>query len=520
MDTERALQRAYDIETSPVTPERVTDINQLALAYFQRAFPGSWAQTYLQRRFDQDLTGHPTIRPGYAPAGWTGLVRHLRHAGVGEEEMLAAGVATTASTGRLIDRFRDRAILPLTHDGRVLAFVGRRHPDLTDHPESDDQPERQHAPKRGQHDRQHGPKYLNTATTVAYSKSAQLYVPDPTLLDRGAIPVLVEGPMDAIAVSLASSGRHVGVAPLGTALSDQQATQLAQHHHRTGVDPAVATDADLAGRLAAQRAYWTLSLHGMDPALAALPPGADPADLYAADGGRRLQHALQGARPLADTLVEERLAHLPPRQAVDAAVAVVAARPSQHWAAAANVLTRRTAQPRPAIDRRLLSAVRAWTTDPRRATETAVGDLRTVRERLQHAAQREQSATRPGPGTSARRWQPVARAIDPRLVHQDDWPALAEVMDQLDGPHLDVAATARALVRTTPLSDDAARDLRYRLLNTAQLLDTARSLAPGRWNGADNPPQVVPRTGAPATVPARRDTVVVSREDRGATGPR
>ena len=48
--------------------------------------------------------------------------------------MLAAGVATTASTGRLIDRFRDRVVFPITHQGQILGFVGRRNPT---HPDDD-----------------------------------------------------------------------------------------------------------------------------------------------------------------------------------------------------------------------------------------------------------------------------------------------------------------------------------------------------------------------------------------------
>ena len=42
--------------------------------------------------------------------------------------MLAAGVATRARTGRLIDRFRDRVMFPIEHHGDVLGFVGRRRP--------------------------------------------------------------------------------------------------------------------------------------------------------------------------------------------------------------------------------------------------------------------------------------------------------------------------------------------------------------------------------------------------------
>ena len=55
--------------------------------------------------------------------------------------------------------------------------------------------------------------------------------------------------MDAIAVTIGASGSYVGVAPLGTSLTSEQAAQLG----RLGVDPIVATDADLAGQVAAER---------------------------------------------------------------------------------------------------------------------------------------------------------------------------------------------------------------------------------------------------------------------------
>ena len=89
------------------------------------------------------------------PAGpdWSTI---LRSRGVTDQEMIAAGVATVASTGRLIDRFRDRVIFPIIHNGEILGFVGRRHPDLTD-------------TDRG------GPKYLNTADTPLFHKGAQLF---------------------------------------------------------------------------------------------------------------------------------------------------------------------------------------------------------------------------------------------------------------------------------------------------------------------------------------------------------
>ena len=52
---------------------------------------------------------------GYAPPGWTGLVDHLARLGYSDAQIEAAGMASRARTGRLVDRFRDRLILPV-HD--------------------------------------------------------------------------------------------------------------------------------------------------------------------------------------------------------------------------------------------------------------------------------------------------------------------------------------------------------------------------------------------------------------------
>ena len=221
--------------------------------------------------------------------------------------MLTAGVATRARTGRLIDRFRDRIIFPITnHDGEVLGFVGRRHPDLTDTALA-------------------GPKYLNTAETPLFHKGAQLF--GAQNLAAGQIPVIVEGPIDAIAVTLAGGGRYVGVAPLGTSLTDEQATQLAHH----GIDPIVATDADIPGQVAAERAFWHLTPHGLNPRYATWPDGTDPADVLTRHGPHTLLAALDRAQPLGDALVEERLAHLPARQARAEAIRIIAAQPPTQW---------------------------------------------------------------------------------------------------------------------------------------------------------------------------------------------
>ena len=213
---------------------RLTLVNAMAMSFYAARIDTGWAGAYLDDRLPGWRTSAHTSA-GYAPASWTALVDHLGGRGVTDDELLQTGLATRARTGNLIDRFRDRAILSITDEHQILGFVARRHPDLTD-------------------DDRCGPKYLNTSDTVLFHKGAQLYGTIPELLDLGAVPVLVGGAIDAMAVTLAANGRYVGVAPLGTALTDEQARQLAT----LSTHPIVATDGDLPGRVAAERDCWRL----------------------------------------------------------------------------------------------------------------------------------------------------------------------------------------------------------------------------------------------------------------------
>ena len=161
----------------PTPDSRLLTPDSQALAFYQDCYRGSWAQEHLRDRFNTDLADHPAIRPGYAPDSWNALTRHLQRHGASDEELIAAGLAVPASTGRLIDRFRDRVLFPIAHDQQILGFVGRCHPDQTD-------------PRV--------PKYLNTGDTILYRKSDQLFIAgDPDALTHGAHPVLTEGPAGA-----------------------------------------------------------------------------------------------------------------------------------------------------------------------------------------------------------------------------------------------------------------------------------------------------------------------------------
>jgi len=219
-----------------------------------------------------------------------------------------------------------------------------------------------------------GPTYLNTADSLVFSKGAQLYglAEAAAALAAGAVPVLVEGPLDALAVTLAAGGDAggdaVGVAPLGTAFTDLQADSLrpylpgqpadptvtkqstqaagqAAHdpHPRPGV--VVGTDADNAGRTAATAAYWKLVARGANPGHLTLPDGLDSAELLSTAGPQALRAAITAARAgdstLARTLVTDRVAGYADQlhtaegtvHAIRAAANVIGALPPQHWAA-------------------------------------------------------------------------------------------------------------------------------------------------------------------------------------------
>ncbi|MDQ3384332.1 MAG: transfer protein Tra, partial [Actinomycetota bacterium] len=116
-DLDRAHERHLRAEESPVPVQRLAHVNAMALGYYEQQLTrGGWARDYLTDRFGQDVAGHPHVRPGYAPPGWTRLRDHLRTQGVTDTELTATGLATTTKDGRLIDRFRDRVTFPITDE--------------------------------------------------------------------------------------------------------------------------------------------------------------------------------------------------------------------------------------------------------------------------------------------------------------------------------------------------------------------------------------------------------------------
>ena len=292
VDVHQAETADPEPEEDPAGRDRLLAVVAAAEGFYRSQTTGSWVPAYLA---DRGLAA-VTARAGYAPAGWSTAVDHLRSAGFADRELLAAGIARTSSRGNLIDAFRDRVVLPVYNpDGQVVAFTGRRKPHTVD---------------------EHNPKYINSPSTELYSKTDLPYGLHPRAvqaLQAGADLAVVEGPMDAEAINLATGGRTVAIASLGTALTAEQLATVDQLAPLRGRSVVTALDTDEAGSAAAVRAYDLLRGAGVDdPGAVALPDGRkDPAETLAGDGPQQLAASVSDTRPLADLVVNDVLSRWP-----------------------------------------------------------------------------------------------------------------------------------------------------------------------------------------------------------------
>jgi len=257
-----------------------------AARFFAARLAGSWVPAYLAGRgFGEQALCLWTV--GYAPAGWRVLTVHLRDLGYGDGAIQAAGLARRTRRGVLVDFFRDRAMFGIRWpDGTLAGFIGRARPGGS----------------------RPGPVYLNSRTTGLYRKGSLLFglYEGRRALAAGARPVLVEGPLDAIAVS--GAGSYAGVSPCGTALTPAQVALLARTCDLRRAGVVVAFDADRAGRRATVRAHHLLCGVTDDAVAAVLPAGQDPAGFRREHGGRALAGRLDAGVPLVDLVIDETVA--------------------------------------------------------------------------------------------------------------------------------------------------------------------------------------------------------------------
>jgi DNA primase len=290
------------VHTDPLAPHmaasELQDIGHALRAaerFYLGCLDGSWAADYLVARgFDRATARRWRI--GYAFGGWTTVTAHLRRHGFTDGTIRAAGLARLSSRGALIDHFRDRVMLPIRDErGILVAFIGRARPDA--------------GPVV--------PKYLNSPETAAYTKGNILFGLHESrrCLARGATPVIVEGPFDAIAVTVASPGRYAGLAPCGTALTARQVEAMARVADLDQAGVLVALDGDAAGQRATIKAYQVLLTVTSRMTAAILPGGRDPAQILQEDGAAALVGALGLSKPLAEVIVDAHIERWVPQLA-------------------------------------------------------------------------------------------------------------------------------------------------------------------------------------------------------------
>ncbi len=257
------------------------EVMELAAVYFEeqlRGQAGGEARAYLDRRDLSEAT-RKKFRLGYSLSGRYALRDHLASKGVDRDLMLELGLLT-APEGVSVpyDKFRDRIMFPILDiRGRVVAFGGRA----------------MQADAKA--------KYMNSPETPLFHKGRMLYnlhAARKSAHDKSRI-VAVEGYVDVIAMTLA--GYPETVAPLGTALTEDQLALLWRHAD----EPILCFDGDGAGQRAAFRAL-DVALPMLEPGkslrIAMLPQGQDPDDLMRASGPSAIEAVLSGARPLVEML--------------------------------------------------------------------------------------------------------------------------------------------------------------------------------------------------------------------------
>ncbi|PHK95689.1 DNA primase [Pseudoroseomonas rhizosphaerae] len=255
-------------------------VMQAAAEAFQRRLrlpEGRAGLDYLLRRG----LSEETIRRfglGWSGAGRGTLAADLKPLDIEVPQLVEAGLMRPGEgDSPPADLFFNRVMFPIRdRRGRIISFGGRVLGDAQ-------------------------PKYVNGPETELFSKRRNLYAADLAreAAFRGAPVLVVEGYMDVIALHQAGFGG--AVAPLGTALTEEQLAEL----WRLSPQPLLCFDGDKAGaRAAARAAELALPLLSPERSLGfvTLPPGEDPDTLVARGGPAAFRALLEAARPLSAVL--------------------------------------------------------------------------------------------------------------------------------------------------------------------------------------------------------------------------
>jgi DNA primase len=244
------------------------EVNGAAAEYFRKMLwedeLGREARAYVEQRgIPRELADRVGL--GFAPRE-IGLMRaYLNTLGFDDERLTQAGLLVTpegATEPR--PRFRGRLVFPIYDlSGRVVGFGGR----LLGPGE---------------------PKYLNSPESPIFSKGKLLYGLNwaKQAARRDERMLVVEGYFDA--VRLIGAGVESVVAPMGTALTEDQAKLIRRYTDRVYL----LYDSDKAGLKATFRSGDELLRQGASVQVVTLPEGEDPDSFVRTSGARGLEAQL------------------------------------------------------------------------------------------------------------------------------------------------------------------------------------------------------------------------------------
>ena len=273
------LEQNDEQRASTAEREGLLKVHEVTAAWFREhlASPaGARIRNQISGRDITDATSE-ALGLGFALPARDGLKQALLKQGFSQALLLRAGLFVQRDDGSVIDRFRNRLMIPISRDtGSVIAFGGRAI-------DADQQP-----------------KYVNSPETPIYSKSRTLYGLNlsKAAIRQGGVAVLVEGYFDFAQVYQA--GFQAVVASCGTALTPTQAQQLRRFTGKV----VLSFDPDAAGQGATAKSCEMLVAEGFEVNVAILPAGDDP-DTYVRKHRREgYRERLRQSRPYLEYLLD------------------------------------------------------------------------------------------------------------------------------------------------------------------------------------------------------------------------
>jgi DNA primase len=260
--------------------ETLLKMHDVAAAYFAEQLAsqaGARHREYLQRERGLMPATIAGLKLGWAPPVRDGLLKRLQAQGFPDRLIRQSGLVTVRDDGTVVDRFRNRLMVPIARDtGSIVAFGGRAL-------EADQVP-----------------KYLNSPETPIYVKSRTLYGLHLTksAIRTAKFAIVVEGYFDF--AQLYQAGGLPVVATCGTALTTQQAQALRRFAPKVIIN----FDPDSAGQAAAERSSELLVEANFDVNVVRLPGGDDP-DTFLQKRGREAYLAeLKRSQPYLEFLLD------------------------------------------------------------------------------------------------------------------------------------------------------------------------------------------------------------------------